>query len=163
MAASHRRWFWLSVIFLTLLSFALFFIPAFIIRPFRYQAPDALRLAITVKRIAPALTIAALLGVIAASSYLWKGTSIFLRVGIAFALLLSVASAVMVRQNYFEWMFNPIKTAGFIPASDAKLNDKEMVMTVKIGGDSRAYPILQMAYHHVLNDTVAGEPIVVTY
>jgi hypothetical protein len=163
MALLNRRGLWFALILLTLIAFALFFIPAFIIRPFRYQAPDALRLAIAVKYIAPALTIAALLGAIAASSYLWRSASIFLRVCISFALLLSVTSAVMVRQNYFEWMFNPIKTAGFIPANDAKLNDKEMVMTVKIGGDSRAYPIVQMAYHHILNDTVSGEPIVVTY
>jgi hypothetical protein len=75
------------------------------------------------------------------------------------ALLLSAASAVMVRQNYFEWMFNPIKVAGFVPAGDAKLDDKEMVMAVRIGSEARAYPIV----HHILNDTVANEPIVVTY
>jgi hypothetical protein len=38
-----------------------------------------------------------------------------------------------------------------------------MVMAVKFGADTRAYPIVEMAYHHVLNDTVGGVPIVVTY
>ena len=68
----------------------------------------------------------------------------------------------MVRQNYFEWMFHPITAAGLL-ASAADLDDKEMVMVVRIGQESRAYPILQMAYHHILNDTVADVPIVVTY
>jgi hypothetical protein len=34
---------------------------------------------------------------------------------------------------------------------------------VRLGSDARAYPISQMAYHHVLNDVVAGTPIAVTY
>jgi hypothetical protein len=146
-----------------LLSLALFMVPAFVIRPFRYQSPGALALAITVKRIAPALTAAALAGALVLSVRLWSGASKWRRTGIAAALLLSTASAVMVRQNYFEWMFHPIKAAGFISAGEARLPDKEMVMAVRIGPEARAYPIAQMAYHHILNDTVAGVPIAVTY
>ncbi len=78
-------------------------------------------------------------------------------------LVFGAASAVMVRQNYFEWMFHPITAAGFVRAPDAQLSDNEMVMVVAIGQEARAYPIVQMAYHHVLNDTVAGVPLVVTY
>jgi hypothetical protein len=38
-----------------------------------------------------------------------------------------------------------------------------MVMAVRIGREARAYPIVQMAYHHILNDTVGEVPIAVTY
>jgi hypothetical protein len=38
-----------------------------------------------------------------------------------------------------------------------------MILAVRLGGEARAYPISQMAYHHVLNDVVAGVPIAVTY
>jgi hypothetical protein len=38
-----------------------------------------------------------------------------------------------------------------------------MIMSVRLGDDDRAYPISQMAYHHVLNDVVGGVPIAVTY
>jgi hypothetical protein len=79
------------------------------------------------------------------------------------AIVLSAASAGMARLNYFEWMFRPIPAAGFVAAGDAHLSDKEMVMTVQIGSDARAYPIRQMAYHHILNDTAGGVPIAVTY
>jgi hypothetical protein len=116
-----------------------------------------------VKRIAPALTVVALIGLLALSWRLWRGSSIWLRTGIVTALLLSVTSTVMVRQNYFEWMFNPIKASGFVSPADAKLDDKEMVMAVRIGQEARAYPILVMSYHHILNDTVSDVPIVVTY
>jgi len=148
---------------LAMFSLGLFLIPAFVIRPFHHQSERALELAIAVKRIAPALTVAALVGVVALSVCLWRKSSSVLRAGIVMALVLSAASAVMVRQNYFEWMFHPIAAAGFVSAGDAHLGDKEMVMAVRIGRETRAYPIVQMAYHHILNDTVGDVPIAVTY
>jgi hypothetical protein len=154
---------WTLLVLLATFSLSLFLLPAFVIRPFRHQSEGALRLAIAVKGIAPALTVAALVGVLALSARLWRMSSRLLRTGIVLTLALSAASALMVRQNYFEWMFNPITAAGFIPTGDAHLSDKEMVMTVTLGQEARAYPIVQMAYHHVLNDTVSGTPIVVTY
>jgi len=38
-----------------------------------------------------------------------------------------------------------------------------MILAVRFGSDARAYPIREMAYHHVLNDVVAGVPVAVTY
>jgi uncharacterized protein DUF3179 len=160
---SENRGLWLLLGLLAALSLSLFLIPAFVIRPFRYQSERALGLAIAVKRIAPALSVAALVGVLALGLRLWRSSSKLLRSGIALALVLSAAAAVMVRQNYFEWMFHPITAAGFVSAGDARLAEKEMVMAVRIGTEARAYPIVQMAYHHILNDTVAGVPVAVTY
>jgi Protein of unknown function (DUF3179) len=36
-------------------------------------------------------------------------------------------------------------------------------MAIRCGGDARAYPISEMAYHHVLNDVVGGVPVTATY
>jgi len=160
---SENRKLWLLLGLLAALSLSLFLIPAFIIRPFRYQSESALALAIAVKRIAPALSLAALAGVLALGLRLWRSSSKLLRSGFVVTLVLGAASAVMVRQNYFEWMFHPITAAGFVSAGDARLSDKEMVMAVQVGPEARAYPIVQMAYHHILNDTVVGVPIAVTY
>jgi hypothetical protein len=159
----ENRGFWLLLGLLAMFSLSLFLIPAFVIRPFRHQSERALGLSIAVKRIAPALTVAALVGVLALSVRLWRRSSRASRTGIVMAVVLSAASAVMVGQNYFEWMFHPIAVAGFISAGDDHLGDNEMVMAVRIGREERAYPIVQMAYHHILNDTVAEVPIVVTY
>jgi hypothetical protein len=158
-----NRGLWLQLGLLAMFSLGLFLIPAFVIRPFHHQSERALELAIAVKRIAPALTVVALVGVLALSVRLWRRSSRVLRAGIVMALTLSAASAVMVRQNYFEWMFHPIAAAGFVSAADAHLGDKEIVMAVRIGRETRAYPIVQMAYHHILNDTVGEVPIAVTY
>lgn len=39
----------------------------------------------------------------------------------------------------------------------------ERVVGVTVGGESRAYPIRILAYHEVINDTLGGVPIAVTY
>ncbi len=163
MTRPESRGLWLLLALLAIFSLSLFLLPALVIRPFRHQSESALALAIVVKRVAPGLTLATLVGVLALGWRLWRNSSRGLRAGVVAALVLSAASAVMVRQNYFEWMFHPITAAGFVSPGDARLNDKEMVMAVRIGQEARAYPIVQMAYHHILNDTVAGVPIAVTY
>src|SRR5260370_10763178 len=159
----EKRGVWLVLGLLAMFALSLFVIPAFVIRPFRHQSDSGLGLAIEVKGSAPVLTAVALVGGLGMGARLWRSSSGVLRTGIVVALVLSAAAAVMVRQNYFEWMFHPITAAGFVSAGDAHLSDKEMVMAVRIGREARAYPIVQMAYHHILNDTVANEPIVVTY
>lgn len=78
-------------------------------------------------------------------------------------MVLVIASAVMSRLNYFEWMFHPVDTPRFEAESASKLGDGEMILTVRYGADARAYPVREMAYHHILNDVVEGVPVAVTY
>jgi Protein of unknown function (DUF3179) len=80
-------------------------------------------------------------------------------------LLLPVLGATwLARQNHFEWMFNPLPSPAYAKSADATfLTDDDRVLSVTIGGESVAYPIRLMAYHHVVEDTVGGTPIVATY
>ena len=39
----------------------------------------------------------------------------------------------------------------------------DKVLAVSWGRMARAYPIRTMGYHHIVNDTVGGVPIAVTY
>lgn len=43
------------------------------------------------------------------------------------------------------------------------IGDVEPVVTVVIGGEQRAYPLQVLTWHEVVNDTVGGVPIAVTY
>lgn len=52
--------------------------------------------------------------------------------------------------------FLPTSTVGF-------LADNEPVLALDIGGDARAYPIQILVWHEIVNDTVNGEPVAVTY
>ena len=140
-----------------------FFIPAFIIRPFRYQAPRALLVALALRQRAPLFTLAGALICSVLAFFLWRSASRWRKSILALTLLVVAFSAVMARLNYFEWMFHPIAGAQFLAQSESKLDPKEMIMGVRLGGEARAYPISQMAYHHVLNDVVAGVPVAITY
>ena len=70
---------------------------------------------------------------------------------------------IMARLNYFEWMFHPVESVQFDAASGSKLGDGEMILALRFGSDARAYPIREMAYHHIVNDVVGGVPVAVTY
>jgi Protein of unknown function (DUF3179) len=144
-------------------TIAFFFIPAFIIRPFRYQAPRALFVAMALRHRAPLVTLLAALACFCFAYLLWRTVGLWRKSFLVITLLVVTFAAVMARLNYFEWMFHPIAGAEFIAQSDSKLDPKEMILAVSLGGDERAYPISQMAYHHVLNDVVGGVPIAVTY
>jgi len=50
------------------------------------------------------------------------------------------------------------------PASAGeRLQDADPVAVLRIGEDARAYPLAILLWHEVVNDTVAGEPVAVTY
>jgi hypothetical protein len=68
------------------------------------------------------------------------------------------------RQNHFEWMFEPLPNAAFSDVSDAGfVSEGDMVIAVELNGDAAAYPVRQVAYHHVVQDTIGGIPVLVTY
>ncbi|WP_299843338.1 DUF3179 domain-containing protein [uncultured Roseovarius sp.] len=49
-------------------------------------------------------------------------------------------------------------------SSETRISDTEPVMTVEIGNAKpRAYPIRYLTWHEIVNDTVAGVPIAVTF
>jgi hypothetical protein len=156
-------WLWPAFSLCAVAATAFFFIPAFIIRPFRHQEPRALMLAMTLRQRAPLVTLIAGLAGLVFAFALWRTASRWTKFFLALIMLVVAFSAVMARLNYFEWMFHPIDGPQFLAQSESKLDAKEMIMGVRLGSDARAYPISQMAYHHVLNDVVAGTPIAVTY
>ena len=75
------------------------------------------------------------------------------------------AATWLARQNHFEWMFNPLPNPAYAQATEASsfVKSDDRVLAVTMGGESVAYPIRIMAYHHLVQDTVGGTPIVATY
>ncbi len=52
----------------------------------------------------------------------------------------------------------------FIPvAQDTHLSPQEPVITVEIGDETRAYPLRYLTWHEIVNDTLDGLPIAVTF
>ena len=59
----------------------------------------------------------------------------------------------------------PIDDPVFLPVVDNLqiLDPAEPVVVLEINGDARAYPIRAMVWHEIVNDTVGGVPVSVTY
>jgi Protein of unknown function (DUF3179) len=154
---------WMAFIVSVCVAIGLFFIPAFIIRPFRFQSPRELVLAMAVRQVAPLWAAVSCAASLLLLFLLWRRASTWKRSALLAGVCLACASAVMSRVDYFEWMFHPVPSLGFEAIDRSKLDSGEMVMAVRFAADARAYPIRAMAYHHVVNDVVGGRPIAVTY
>jgi Protein of unknown function (DUF3179) len=164
-ALKHRSRPWIRLAFAAsaVVSIGLFLIPAFVIRPFRYQSPRALWFSLALRQHAAWGTLVAAAVCIVLALARWTSVNKWGKTLWAAALVLVAFSAVMARMNYFEWMFHPIAGPRFETEVQSKLDASEMIMAVRLGRDARAYPISEMAYHHILNDVVSGVPIAVTY
>jgi len=163
MERSGRGLLWTVWALSALTAIGLFFIPAFIIRPFTHQSARGLLTAMAIRDRAPLGTLIAGVIALVCALMLWSASNRWRKIALGAVMVLVTFSTVMARLNYFEWMFHPVRDAQFEAESESKLGSDEMVLTVRFGNDARAYPILEMAYHHILNDVVEGVPVAVTY
>lgn len=162
-SSARRPFLWFIFYVSVLAGVGLFFIPAFVIRPFSHQSPAALNLAMALRQRAPWATLAAALICLIVAQALWRIAGRWRRIMLVVGVVLLAFSAVMARTNYFEWMFHPVNDPRFEAEADSRLGNGEMVLAVRLGADARAYPIREMAYHHILNDVIEGVPVAVTY
>ena len=140
-------------------------LPLALDQPFGSQTARTLEAAHTMRRWSPTVTLLGLaaLAVLAAISLRRRRTWLAL-VGLSLVLSVAIAAAWFARQNPFEWLFNRLSRPQFVAAADAGLVDpNDLVLAVSVDGDSAAYPIRQMAYHHLVNDRIGRTPAVVTY
>lgn len=149
---------------LALISFACFAVPLYVIWPFRHQGVTQLRVALFVVQIGPWLSIACTVSVLALIGSTWTRIPGWkFRSAAVLSVFIAVAGACLARLNVYELMFHPLGAPAFEPVEQAHLDRDDMVIAVKVNDISRAYPIREMGYHHIVNDTVGSEPIVATY
>ena len=138
--------------------------PIYVIRPFRSQGARELMVALGALQVRSALTLVAVaLSILAFVQYWRLRPSRARRVFAAIGLTGTIAFAALCRVNIYEKMFHPMDRPEFMAAAETKLDGREKVVTVRIADAGRAYPVRSMSYHHIVNDTVAGVPIVATY
>lgn len=166
-----RKLAWIALLLIILLSFAMVFIPAWVIHPFKPQTTTGLDLSYMLRRWSPIWTLISLALALLLVVWLWRRPrttrlrTLLRRTVLALALVPLIATAWLARQNHFEWMFKPLTgPATHAPATAADfVAADEMIMAIELNGDAVAYPIKQIAYHHVIEDTVGGRPVVATY
>jgi hypothetical protein len=146
-------------------ALAMVVIPVWIVQPFEAETPEGLALAYNLKRWSPLVTLAVAALGLALTLWLWRGARRWWRKGaLVTLLLLAVVAAWFARQNHFEWLFNPISEVAYSRTGEAAYIDgDDKVLAIEINGEAVAYPVRQMAYHHIVNDVVGGMPITATY
>ncbi len=60
-------------------------------------------------------------------------------------------------------LFRPLSSPQFATGTSEDLPPETLVLGISLNGETKAYPIRLVAYHHVVHDQVGGEPIAVTY
>ena len=164
MKMSYRKLAWFGLVIIVGTSLAVVMIPAALIMPFKPQTPRAVEISYLLKSWSPMVTVLSLIASLALAVWLWVDKRSWWRRSLLMISMIPVLAAVwFARQNHFEWMFNPLKQTAFAKVGEASISDKDMVLAVTINGEAVAYPVRQMAYHHVVHDTVGGVPIVATY
>ena len=159
-----RKAVWLLLLAITLAALAIVVAPVWIIQPFRPQSARGVEVSYALRRWSPWITLVALATGLFLTVKLWPGARWWKRAVLVVVLIPLLASTWFARQNHFEWMFNPLANAAYAKTSEAGfVDDADIVMAVESNGEAAAYPIRQMAYHHLVQDTVGGTPIVATY
>lgn len=156
---------WLALFLLPALAFAWVAVPVFKVQPFAPQTAEDLSLSYVMRGWATVAVVATLAAALALAVRLWRGTRRWWRKALLvlpFAPLLFLAW--FTRQNHFEWMFSPLARTEYAAAEEVDfVAPDEMVLAVRIADDAVAFPVRQAAYHHVIEATVGGKPIVATY
>jgi len=156
---------WSILLLITAIVVAMVFTPVWFIKPFSVQTEKQLEISYFLRSWSPILTLVfsiaavGLAFIIRKNSKRWYG-----KIALIVPLLIVFSFTWFARQNHFEWMFNPLENARFAKVSETDfVADDEMVLAVKVNDDAAAFPVRQMAYHHIVQDVVGGMPITATY
>src|SRR2546425_7045492 len=160
----RRRIAWAALLILVLTVLSVVLIPVGLIMPFRSQSQRGLAVAYALRRWSPSLTLVAAVMAIGLIVWLWSNSRRWRKAVLVVAMIPIFSAAWFAQQNHFEWMFNPLPNPAYAKISEANfVSDSDMLLAVENQGEAVAYPIRLMAYHHLVQDTVGGTPIVATY
>ena len=79
---------------------------------------------------------------------------------------LAIVAIVIYMANFkmaADHMFYQPQTKLLVNASVNKVDSSRLVIGVTLNGESKAYPISYLGYHHQVMDTIGGKPVIVTY
>ncbi len=153
-----------ALFLLVIAAIALVAVPMWLIRPFAPQTPEGLAIAYSLRRAAPLATVAAVAAALFLAAVLWRQARWWSRTLTILAFVPLLGAGWAARQNIFEKMFAPLADTRSAPAAEAGwVEEKDPVLAIALNGDAAAYPVRQVAYHHIVQDVVGGVPVAATY
>jgi hypothetical protein len=161
---SQRRIIWLLMLTAIAVAIAMVLTPVWLIFPFKRQTAGTVELSYLLRRWSPLATALITALALVSTIGLWRRAR-WWRKGVLIILTLTAgATAWAARQNHFEWMFSPLPRVAHAAAGEAGIvAGSDLVMGIEVNGEAVAYPVRQMAYHHIVNDVVGGRPVAPTY
>jgi hypothetical protein len=145
------------LIALTILNVALILAPPVVALPPVNQTPAMLAAAHLAQTLSPftSLALAALAAIHVWRRRTWRTMTL---------LAVALGCVVLSRVNLLERVFAPAMDVGTTAIGNFHdVRDTDMVIGVVIGGQSRAYPVRYLAYHHMLNDQLGSTALLPTY
>ena len=80
------------------------------------------------------------------------------------AVLATAAVAWMFNfQMTAERMFQQPRTLTLLPRNGNKVDEASIIIGIEGHSEAKAYPIRFLVYHHQVQDTIGGKPVIVTY
>jgi hypothetical protein len=158
-------WPWALAALLALGLLAWVAIPVVLIQPFKAQTPFGVALSYELQQKAPVVTLVGLIVLVGLLAWLARHVTRWWHwAALVLIAALGALPTWFARQNHFEWMFNPLTDPIYAPATLVSfVEDGDMVVAVEVAGEAVAWPVRQMAYHHIVQDKVGGVPVVCTY
>ncbi len=156
----------IALLILVVSSIALVVMPSYLVSPMISQTAYDLELSYTLSNWAPTLVLINLVIGVILALMIWSKQDARLRTRVAVIIAVAVlAFAAHATRGYLaEKMFTPLPEVIRVAASEATyVLPEDLVLGVKHAGEAAAYPVPIIAYHHIANDRLAGEPFVVTY
>ena len=83
-------------------------------------------------------------------------------IGIALACVTAIAYAVNFRMAA-DQLFKQPRVLVMAPAASNAVALDRLVVGIELDGEARAYPLQFIGYHHQVRDTVAAQPVLVSY
>ncbi|MBI1803653.1 MAG: DUF3179 domain-containing protein [Ignavibacteriae bacterium] len=151
----------IGIIFL----FAVEVLKVYLIMPFPgSQESSAVQLAYFLHTNAWWLRIVGLALVLPFVLHVYRTKRLFGKIAITLPLLLY---ALVFYAGNFRFLADKIfiipRTKQMLPAAANKVPPEKLVIGVEYKGEARAYPIEVIGYHHQVLDTIAGDPLLITY
>ena len=79
---------------------------------------------------------------------------------------IGIVAAVVFMANFkmaADHMFYQPEKLLLVSAAENKVDSQRLVIGITNNGESKAYPIRFLGYHHQVQDTIGGKPVIVTY
>jgi hypothetical protein len=147
----------------SLAMFALAAYPIYVIRPFREQDPAALQRALWVLLHNKPILFGMFCLIATPAILVWRRSGWVAKLVLVPTFCVTLIAVISSWINPYERMFHPFGAPQYTTIEHASLDPNDMVIVVTLGGESRAYGIREMGYHHIVNDRLHQLPIVVTY